>query len=79
MGELKNYGHELIDEYMSLTQVSNKNVYLLLKERMGDKPYHFGSMSNPQDVKLAIGYLKKMINKAKYQKTNQAVKNTPIK
>lgn len=64
---LKNEGHLLLDQYKEITGSNSKKAYEVLKERMKGKAWHFGSMNQEQDIKLAIGNIKKMIASEKYK------------
>jgi hypothetical protein len=65
--DLKAEGHRLLDEYKSVAKVNSDQAYAALKAKMKDRAYHFWSMNDPQTVKLAIGYLKKMIAAKKHE------------
>lgn len=66
---LKQLGHDLLDEYISLHsgKKNRENIYLVLQQRMHGKNPHFGQMKTKNDLMHAIGTLKKML----YEKTGK--------
>lgn len=66
---LKEQGHELLNEYISLHSGKKirESIYLVLQQRMKGKNPHFSNMKGKNEVMLAIGTLKKML----YEKTGK--------
>ncbi len=60
--KLKDEGHRLMDEYKTLMHYNSQEAYVALHEKMKRRqPAHFAQMRTEQEVKFAIGALKKMI------------------
>lgn len=59
--QLKEIGHQLLEEYKTLAGVNGTQAYADLEKRMKGKTPHFGNMKQKKDVMLAIGTLKKML------------------
>lgn len=69
--QLKQLGHELIEEHMLLvphhkTKSKRVQTYEELERCMNGKTPHFGNMKTKAEVMNAIGTLKKMIARKKF-------------
>ena len=73
--QLKQRGHDLIDEYLQLIDKNSnthtrEKVYAQMEEIMHGKTPHFGNMRTKEEIMNAIGTLKKMIARKKYETQN---------